>query len=240
MREAAQQSAGSPPALAMAGYAASLAHEISQPLATILTHADAALRWIDRPHPDLGEAVSGLEQIRASARRAAGIVASLRALARQAPPALVPVRIEDVVADALQLVAGEADARRIAIVDRLAAARGAVLVDPVQIRQVLINLVTNAIHAIGERASPDGRVTIETSPLDGAIRIAVSDNGCGMEADVLARIFEPFFTTKSCGMGVGLAICRSIIEAHGARLEASSARGEGSTFSFALLRAPEA
>lgn len=233
------QPAGAVQSAAMARYAASLAHEMNQPLASILTHADATLRWLDRPQPDIGEAVSALEHIRAAAQRAAGIVAALRALARQAPPDRTPWRLKAIVEDTLRLVAGELGACRITVVDRLAGEPDTVLVDPVQIRQVLVNLIANAVHAIGERANSDGRIVLETNHAGGAVRLAVTDNGCGMDDDLLAQIFQPFFTTKRSGMGVGLAICRSIVEAHGSRLDAVSTPGEGSTFSFSLALAAD-
>ncbi|MFG1316550.1 trifunctional serine/threonine-protein kinase/ATP-binding protein/sensor histidine kinase [Xanthobacter autotrophicus] len=222
---------------AMGGYAASIAHEINQPLTSIVASADATVRWLRRPQPDLQEALQGLEQIRAAGMRAAGIVKSLRSLSKQAPPAFETVRLEDLVEDVLRLIAKDLEAHGIELVDRLAVERRPVRADPVQLQQVVFNLITNAIHAMDETEAARRRLRVETSIEAGAVRLDIGDAGCGMTPEVLSHIFQPFFTTKHSGMGIGLSICRSIIDAHGGTLEARSTTGEGSTFFFSLALA---
>lgn len=234
LREARAELGRASRMMAMGNYAASIAHEINQPLTSIVASADAAMRWLRRPEPNVDEALQGVEQIRASGMRAAGIVKSLRALAKRSAPVLEPIRLEDLTEDVLRLVAKDLQANGIALVDRLGVDRRHVEADPVQLQQVVFNLITNAIHAM-ETVDPRRRhLTIETAREAGAVRLTIADTGCGMSEDVLARIFEPFFTTKHAGMGIGLSICRSIIDAHGGVLRAHSTLGEGSIFCFSL------
>ncbi|MCX5495729.1 AAA family ATPase [Kaistia dalseonensis] len=234
LREARTKLARTSQMTAMGGFAASIAHEINQPLASVVANADATIRWLNRPQPDLGEAMSGLQQIRAAGLRAAGIIKSLRSLSKQAPATLTPARLEDIVEGVLQLTANELDAHRVTVVKRLESAPGLVLADAVQLQQVVVNLITNAIHAMAGNDPAQRHLVVETIHRSGTVHLSISDSGSGMEADVLKRIFEPFFTTKSAGMGIGLAICRSIVEDHGGKLEATSTVGKGSTFFFSL------
>lgn len=234
LREARAELGRASRMMAMGNYAASIAHEINQPLTSIVASADAATRWLRRAEPDVGEALQGVEQIRASGMRAAGIVKSLRALAKRSAPTLEPIRLEDLAEDVLRLVVKDLQANGIVLDARLAEDRRLVEADPVQLQQVVFNLITNAIHAM-ETADPGRRrLTIETVQEAGEVRLSIADTGCGMSEDVLARIFEPFFTTKHAGMGIGLSICRSIIDAHGGVLRARSTVGEGSVFFFSL------
>ncbi|MFG1249482.1 trifunctional serine/threonine-protein kinase/ATP-binding protein/sensor histidine kinase [Xanthobacter flavus] len=220
--------------MAMGNYAASIAHEINQPLTSIVASADAAMRWLRRAEPDVDEALQGVEQIRASGMRAAGIVKSLRALAKRTAPVLEPIRLEDLTEDVMRLVVKDLQSNGVELVDLLAVDRRHVEADPVQLQQVVFNLITNAIHAMEAVDPGRRRLTIETSQEAGTVRLSIADTGCGMSEDVLSRIFEPFFTTKHAGMGIGLSICRSIIEAHGGVLRARSTVGEGSVFYFSL------
>ncbi len=238
LREARAELARTSQMTAMGSFAASIAHEINQPLASVVANADAAIRWLNRAEPDFGEAMSGLESIRAAGLRAAGIVKSLRSLAKRAPAAFSPVRLEEVVEDVLRLTAKDMDTHGVTVVRQFGAPEGVVLADPVQLQQVVFNLITNAIHAMEASAAGEKRLSVETSFAGSSIRLGIGDNGCGIAADVLERIFEPFFTTKEQGMGVGLAICRSIIEAHGGTLEARSRVGEGSDFRITLGLTP--
>ncbi|SHF67097.1 Predicted ATPase [Kaistia soli DSM 19436] len=239
LREARSELARTSQMTAMGSFAASIAHEINQPLATVVANADAAIRWLNRAEPDLGEAMSGLESIRAAGLRAAGIVKSLRSLAKRAPAAFSPVRLEAVAEDVLRLTSNELETHQVTVVRRMGASRGVVLADPVQLQQVIFNLITNAIHAMEATPLGEKRLVVETTHQEGSICLAISDTGSGIADDMLQRIFEPFFTTKNSGMGVGLAICRSIIEAHGGALEVRSRRGEGTAFSFTLGLMPE-
>ncbi len=238
LREARGELARTSQMTAMGSFAASIAHEINQPLASVVAHADATLRWLNRPEPDLGEAMSGLESIRTAGMRAAGIVKSLRSLAKRAPAAFAPVSLEAVAEDVLRLTAKELEAHQVTVISRLSASGAVVLADPVQLQQVVFNLITNAIHAMEATAPGERRLVVETRLEAGAVGLAIGDTGAGIAPEMLQRIFEPFFTTKASGMGVGLAICRSIIEAHGGTLEVRSERGEGTVFSFTLALVP--
>ncbi len=239
LREARGELARTSQMTAMGSFAASIAHEINQPLASVVAHADAAIRWLNRAEPDLGEAMSGLESIRAAGMRVAGIVKSLRSLAKRAPAAFAPVELDAVAEDVLRLTAKELEAHRVTVIRRMGASRAVVLADPVQLQQVVFNLITNAIQAMEATAPEERRLVVETSLEEGRIGLSISDTGAGMAPDMLQRIFEPFFTTKEAGMGVGLAICRSIIEAHGGTLEVRSEQGAGTTFSFTLGLMPD-
>ena len=234
LRQARAELARTSQLTVMGGLAASIAHEINQPLAGIVSGAEAARRWLDRPQPETGEAMAALSGIHAGALRAAGIVRSLRSLARQTPAAFAPLVIEDVVGEVLRLASTEIDTQQVAIVTRLSPARNVVLADPIQLQQVLFNLVTNGIEAMAATAPADRRLTVETRRAERTVEVSIADTGSGMEPEVLKRIFEPFFTTKQTGMGMGLAICRSILAAHGGTLEAAAAPGAGSRFFFSL------
>lgn len=217
----------------MAGLAASIAHEISQPLTSIVTEAEAGLRWLDRPHPEIGEVVDGLNSIRESGQRAAGIVRAVRSLAKQAPVVLAPVRVDELVRDVLRLSGPSIEARGVRIVTHLGLGDRSVEADPIQLQQVILNLVTNAADAASE-AGRNGQIVIHTAPEGAFANVAVHDDGPGIPSEALAKIFQPFFTTKSAGMGMGLAICRSILSAHGGTLDASSDAESGTTFTFRL------
>lgn len=234
LREARAELGRASRMMAMGNYAASIAHEINQPLTSIVASADAAMRWLRRAEPDLNEALQGVEQIRASGMRAAGIVKSLRALAKRTAPVLEPIRLEDLTEDVLRLVVKDLQSNGVELIDLLAVDRRHVEADPVQLQQVVFNLITNAIHAMDAVDPNRRRLIIETVQEAGAVRLSITDTGCGMSEDVRARIFEPFFTTKHAGMGIGLSICRSIIDAHGGALQARSTVGEGSVFYFSL------
>ncbi|WP_321810462.1 AAA family ATPase [Burkholderia sp. BCC1985] len=217
----------------MGELAASIAHEINQPLTSIVSSAGAGMRWLRGPQPDLGEALASLDDIRASGVRAADIVRALRSLARQTPPALAPVAIDDLIRDMLRLTETEIDAKQVVLRVDLHCDGVRAMADRTQIQQVILNLVTNALDAM------DGLVTqreleIASQVSDGHAVVRIADRGAGIAADIANRIFDPFFTTKSHGMGMGLAICRSIIEAHGGTLDAAPRDGHGTVMTFRL------
>ena len=234
LREARSELAQAAQMTAMGSFATSIAHEVNQPLGTIVAHSDAALRWLDRPEPDLGEATRSLKGIRDAGRRAADIIKALRALVKPGASELSPLLIERVVEEVLRLVEPDMRAHHVQLDLALAAAPRAVMADAVQIQQVAFNLVTNAIHAMETTPPEARRLRVATSAREGHLEVTITDTGCGMAPEVLARIFRPFFTTKAAGMGVGLAICKSIVERHGGALEATSEAGAGSTFSIRM------
>ncbi|MBN3834232.1 ATP-binding sensor histidine kinase [Burkholderia sp. Ac-20344] len=217
----------------MGELAASIAHEINQPLTSIVTSVGACMRWLRGAQPDLGEALASLEDIRASGIRAADIVRALRSLARQAPLALAPLAIDELIRDMLHLTATEIDAKQVALRVDLRCDDIRVMADRTQIQQVILNLVTNALDAMdGPAASRE--LDVASHADDGHVVIRIADRGAGIDAGIAGQIFDPFFTTKSHGMGMGLAICRSIIEAHGGTLEAAPRDGGGTTLTFRL------
>ncbi|MWL91364.1 AAA family ATPase [Cupriavidus sp. SW-Y-13] len=224
----------------MGGLAASIAHEINQPLGAIISCVDASLRWLQRATPDIGEALGGLNQIRNDGLRAAEIVRALRSLAKQAPAALGAMVVDDVIHDVASLTRADIEAHQVNLITRLDAAKAIVIGDRIQVQQVVLNLISNAIDAMRE-TPPKARELIVSSTVDtGYVVVSVQDTGTGIAAGTLARIFDPFFTTKETGMGMGLVICRSIMEAQGGTLEAFSTEGLGSMFVFRLPMATEA
>ncbi len=221
---------------AMGELAASIAHEINQPLATILVQAGAATRWLSRASPDIGEALAGLRDIASDAQRASDIIRALRALAKQAPPERQDVTIDALVRKVAGLVSAEVEARGATIELETDAADFTVAADPVQMQQVILNLITNAVDAMEGITGRARRIIIRAS-LDAAGNMAevlVTDTGPGIDPAHQARLFDPFFTTKASGLGMGLSICRSIVEAHGGRLECLSTGPEGTAFRLRL------
>src|SRR5437879_6252894 len=221
---------------------ASFAHELNQPLAAIVNNANACLGLLPSGRHDLDEVREALADIVSDADRASAIIERVRGLAKRTPPEKVPLRLVDIVDDVLVLAAAESVARHVAIRNEAAADVPVVLGDRVQLLQVLLNLVVNGMDAMSTMDESERRLEIrgclDTQDGSPAARISVQDCGVGLDAEQAERIFEAFYTTKPHGMGLGLAISRSIIEAHGGRLWAESNRGSGATFSFRLPAAP--
>jgi C4-dicarboxylate-specific signal transduction histidine kinase len=217
---------------------ASFAHELNQPLAAIVNNANACLGLLSRGRHDLEAVREALADIVSDADRASAIIERVRGLAKRTPPEKAPLRLVDVVDDVVALAAAESVARGVAIRTDVAADLPVVLGDRVQLLQVLLNLVVNGMDAMSTVDEPERRLDILGRPdtRDGspAARISVQDRGVGLDAAKMDRLFEAFYTTKLHGMGIGLAISRSIIEAHGGRLWAESNHGPGATFSFGL------
>ncbi|WP_198381145.1 ATP-binding protein [Roseomonas sp. KE2513] len=237
LRNARTELARAAQAVTMGELAASIAHEINQPLSTIVAQAGAAQRWLGRPVPEIGEALAGLRDILRDGERASDIIRALRALARQTAPERRDVRIDGLVRKVAALVSAEVELKGATVGQRLAAPDAVVAADPVQLEQVLLNLIVNASDAMEAVRDRPRRVVI-TSRHDAAacaVEVAVEDTGPGIDEASLARIFDPFFTTKPTGLGMGLAICRSIVEAHGGWLECASTGPGGTRF---LLRLP--
>jgi C4-dicarboxylate-specific signal transduction histidine kinase len=217
---------------------ASFAHELNQPLAAIVNNANACLGLLSRGRHDPEAVREALADIVSDADRASAIIERVRGLAKHRPPAKVPLRLVDVVDDLMSLVAAESVARCVAIGTDVAADLPVVLGDRVQLLQVLLNLVVNGMDAMSTVDERGRRLEIRGRPdtQDGrpAATISVQDGGIGLHAGQADRLFDAFYTTKPHGMGMGLAISRSIIDAHGGRLWAESGHGPGATFSFRL------
>jgi signal transduction histidine kinase len=213
---------------------ASIAHEMNQPLASIVTNADAASRWMARPTPDLDEVKATLEQIRNSAYRARDLIGSIRAMVKRDDRNRAPLDLNDLVREVLALTQRELQRSRVSVEVELNERLPLVKGDRIQLQQVLVNLVTNAIDAMAEKKWP--RVLrIESAVQEpSGVLISVADTGKGIDPKIVDRIFNPLFTTKSNGMGMGLAISRSIIEGHDGRLQVSAGAEGGSVFQLVL------
>jgi signal transduction histidine kinase len=219
--------------------AASIAHEINQPLCAIVSNAQAALRLMDAAKPDLADIRAALMEVVADGRRAGDVVSRSHGLLKRRNLEFTPLQLNDVVTDVFSMVHSDAVIRRMTLQTDLAATLPNVIGDRVQLQQVLLNLVVNAMDATAE--VPDGprQVTLRTSTTNGLARITVTDTGAGLSAEVTARMFEPFFTTKHHGLGMGLAINRSIVQAHsGAMGAATAAAGRGASVWFELPALP--
>jgi len=220
---------------------ASIAHEISQPLAAIVTNAYAGMRWLERTTPDVDRAHEILKRIIDAADRATRVIQHIRALARQTEPEMSCLDLNGVVDEALALVQRERFNHRISLQPELASGLPPVRGNGTQLQQVIINLVLNAIQATAAACDRTAAVVIRTSQY-GADRLllAVEDAGVGVEPEKLDRLFSPFYTTKPDGMGMGLSICRSIVAAHAGELRAARNPGPGMTFEFTIPVAREA
>jgi PAS domain S-box-containing protein len=213
---------------------ASIAHEITQPLTGIISNAGAGLRLLDtHPRRERGEVREVLGDIRDQARLAADIIQRLRLLVRKRPLELGALDLNEVTQEILRFVEGDARRRDVVLSAELAPAIPLVDADRVCLQQVVLNLVVNAMDAM-DHMVPEREVVLRTRRLSDAVEVAVSDTGHGIPADSLPKLFDAFFTTKKDGLGLGLAIARSIVEAHGGRIWAENREGRGATFRLTL------
>ncbi|MBR1153981.1 sensor histidine kinase [Bradyrhizobium sp. JYMT SZCCT0428] len=218
---------------------ASIAHEVNQPLAAIVTNGEASLRWLLRDEPNLEEVRSAVERMIGNGRRASDVIARLRALARKSNPSHAVLTLNDIVADVIPLVEREMHNNDVALKVDLQAPAPLVLGDRVQLAQVIINLVVNAIHAMSQI---EGRrrllsITSRTSLEDSTSQMAVleiEDTGTGIDPKVANNLFAAFYTTKADGMGMGLSISRTIVESHGGSISATSGDRWGALFKIRL------
>ena len=216
-------------------FAASIAHEVNQPLMAIVTNAETCLRWLENDRPDLDEARQAAERIVRNGLRAADILKSIRGLARQSSPEMTRVDINAIIADVLTFTRGELQQHGVSLETELYPNLGCIMGNRVQLQQVILNLIKNGIEAMSAVTLRPRvlRVSSQTDEHENVI-IAVTDTGTGLDPTTMERIFDAFFTTKPEGMGMGLSICRSIVEAHGGRLWASPNLPYGSVFAFAV------
>jgi signal transduction histidine kinase len=217
---------------------ASIAHEINQPLAAIVNNANASLLLLSERQPNLDEVRSALKDVVHDAERASAVVERVRQMSRPSAPQPAPCRVEQIVDDVLALAARTAALRGVAIDAELPRELPPVLGDLVQLEQVLLNLVVNAMEAMSDVAPPERRVkvraTVDTDDGQPSVTFRVEDRGVGLKPEDMPRLFEAFYTTKPHGMGLGLAISRSIVEAHGGRLWAEPNHEKGAVFAFRL------
>jgi signal transduction histidine kinase len=213
----------------------SLAHELNQPLSAILSNAETAQDALESTPPRLEEVREILADIIEDDKRASSVIHRLHGLLRKRSPEFTEVDVNEMVGEVTRLVRGDAALRHVSIRLELGARIPRVRGDRVQLQQVVLNLVLNGLHAIQQSATGDRTIVLRTTrESPAAVRVAVEDSGVGLDEADLDRIFEAFYTTKSAGLGMGLAIARSIVEAHGGRLEAHNNPGGGATFFFTL------
>jgi PAS domain S-box-containing protein len=212
--------------------AASISHELKQPISAAVMDAQASLRWLNRDQPDLDQARRATAAIEKDGRLAADIIDRLRSLYKKTPPQRESVDVDEIIGEMILLMRSEANEHAVSIRTNPAADLPKITADRVQLQQVLMNLMLNGIEAMKETG---GVLTVKTGRAeDGQVLISVSDTGVGLPAGRADEIFNAFFTTKSQGSGMGLAISRSIVESHGGRLWATSNDGRGATFHFIL------
>jgi signal transduction histidine kinase len=215
--------------------AASIAHEVSQPLTGIVTNGAAGLRWLDQRPPPVDEVRNSLESMIDDAKRASNVIQRIRALSKKASLEKTQLDINDVIHDVSRLVAREVLSRGGSLRLELAPAVPLVLGDRVQLQQVIINLVINGIQAMESVTGRARELCVRSRPYEADyVLVAVDDCGTGIDPEHMDRLFNAFFSTKPDGMGMGLSICRSIVEAHGGRVWASGHDGPGATFQFTL------
>ena len=214
--------------------AATIAHEINQPLAAIVANGGAGLRWLDRPDPNLEEARSAFGRVVKDGHRAAQIITSIRAMFKKDSGAKSPVAMNELVCDVVSTSLGELKSRQVSLSLQLLDNLPSVRADRVQLQQVLLNLITNAIDSMASVTDRPHMLSVRSENLEDYILISVQDSGTGINPEHTERLFDAFFTTKSNGIGLGLSICRSIVESHGGRMSVFSAHPHGSVFQVML------
>jgi C4-dicarboxylate-specific signal transduction histidine kinase len=222
--------------------AASIAHEVKQPLAAIVTNAETSLRWLSRPEANVAKVAELTKRIGASAERANDIIQRVRSMAAKQEPQHVPLDAGEVIDEALHFVRHELDARGIVLLRSDTGVLPAVIGDRVQLQQVVVNLLVNSIQAIVQAEAAERRIDlkIDVDPASG-VTLSIHDTGPGIAEADLGQVFDGFFTTKDTGMGIGLAVCHSIIAEHGGKIAAANHPAGGAVFRVTLpIAAPDA
>jgi PAS domain S-box-containing protein len=214
---------------------ASIAHEVNQPIGAMVTNAQAALRWLNMQPPEPEEVRQALDRIVRNGRRAGDVIARIRALVTNAPPRNDQLDINEVILEVIALTRSELRSSGTSLQTQLADGLPLILGDRIQLQQVMLNLIFNAVEAMSGSRERWRALLIRTEQSGrGGVLVAVRDTGPGLKPESADRLFEPFHTTKPGGMGMGLSICRSIIEAHGGRLWAAPNKRQGAVFRFTL------
>jgi C4-dicarboxylate-specific signal transduction histidine kinase len=214
---------------------ASITHEIRQPLTAVMANAETGLRWLNRDKPELDRARNALSRIASNGKRAGEVIRGLRALAKKSGPRLAKFDINDAIQEVLALTRSELQRHGVVLHTALSAAARPVFGDRVQLQQVLLNLTMNGVEAVSAVTDGPKVLAITSEPVEpGGVLVAVEDTGQGLDQATADRIFDPFFTTKPDGMGMGLSICQSIIDAHGGHISVSPGVPYGTVFRFTM------
>ena len=226
--------------MTMGELAASIAHEVNQPLSAIVNNGSACVRWLAGESPNLAEAREAAQDIIREGNRAGEVINRIRAFLRKTETDKAPIDINQTIRDVVILMRNEAEGKGVALHMELASDLPAVLGDRVQLQQVILNLVMNGIEAMTSVTDRARELGIRSRKYESdKVLVAVQDSGAGLEGENFEEIFNAFYTTKAQGMGMGLAISRSIVEDHGGQLWAQPNDGPGTTFQFTLLKDPQ-
>ena len=219
----------------MGQLAASIAHEVNQPIAALLVNAETAVRWLAHQPPNLEKAKRSIGRIISDGKRTADIVSRIRDFSKSAPARKADLEINEAILEIMILTRAAMSEHGVLLTMQLSERLPRIFGDRVQLQQVVLNLIMNALEAMSEVSEGSRALLISTSEAElGGVLVAVSDSGPGLPPASLARIFEPFYTTKSSGLGMGLSICRSIVEAHGGQLSATPNEPRGAVFCMML------
>jgi C4-dicarboxylate-specific signal transduction histidine kinase len=219
---------------------ASIAHEVNQPIAAAATNAQAALRWLAARPPNLEEVRQALDHIVKDASRAGDVIGRIREIIKKAPSRKDRVDINEAIREVIELTRGEAVKNGASVQTAFGEALPLIEGDRVQLQQVVLNLIVNAVQAMGAVAERPRELFITTARAEpNGVLVTVKDSGPGLAPSNLEQLFAPFYTTKPDGLGMGLSICRSIIEAHGGRLWVTANQPRGATFHFTVLAHPD-
>lgn len=219
----------------MGQLAASIIHEVNQPLTGVITNSDVGLRWLARQPPDVDEACEALGGIVKDGKRASDVIGQLRALIRKEQRPRKGDVIDKVILEVIALTRGELVKNGVSVQTQLAEGLPLIQGDRVQLQQVILNLILNAVQAMSDVTERTRELLISTQQeASGPVLVTVQDSGPGFSPESFDRLFDPFYTTKAEGMGMGLSICRSIVNAHGGRIWASRTAGPGATIQFTL------
>ncbi|MGA2387866.1 MAG: ATP-binding protein [Candidatus Sulfotelmatobacter sp.] len=215
--------------------AASIAHEVNQPLAAVVANADACVAWLTRDDPNLVEARAAAERTTQGATRASEVISRIRSLINKTAPERIRIQINEIIEEVVALADRQASRNEVSVVTELTPDLPLVVGDRIQLQQVILNLMLNGIEAMSGVNDRSRRLVVRSRMQDAEqIRVSIEDCGIGVTEKNISRLFEPFFTTRSQGIGMGLPISRSIVEAHGGRLWAESTVNQGSVFQFTL------
>lgn len=218
--------------------AAFIVHELSQPITALGTYARTAIRWLNREIPQLEEAVEALEKISESSDRARSIIHSIRSMVKESRPNIAPIDIQAAILEVFSVLQERIDAEGVSISTSFEPGSQAVLADRILLQQVVVNLITNALESMSEVRGREKRIEIQTHIGEGnMVWVSVGDTGKGIAEKIYGHVFDSLATTKGYGMGMGLSICRSVIEAHGGQIEVSSSSENGAIFRFSIPRA---